>query len=155
MTQHLEAIEEKALSYLGQVANPLVRIDILHAHLTDAEAGELIPLGDLEDFLKHHELIRVIEALPQEADGATEELAGQDASASYVILGSRVPTQEQTAAMMLEQLNSMHESLSVAQAEAHNNADFALLSKVGDALQRIETLREKLIAAPKPSDSAS
>ena len=95
----------------------------------------------------------MIEALPREADGATEELAGHDASACYVILGSRVPTQEQTAAMMLEQLNTMHESLSVAQAEAGNNADFPLLGKVGDALRRIETLREKFIAAAKRSDS--
>ncbi len=155
MTQHLEAIEEKALRYLGQVSNPLVRIDVLHAHLADAEAGEQIVRGELEDFLKHHELIRVIEALPQEAGGATEELARQDASASYVILGDRVPTHEQTAAMMLEQLNSMHKAISVAQAEARNNADFALLSRISDALQRIEALREKLIAAAKLSDSAS
>ena len=155
MSQRLEAIEEKALSYLGQVSNPLVRIDVLHAHLTDAEAGEQIPRGELEDFLKHHELIRVIEALPQEADCATEELVRHDASASYVILGDRVPTDEQTAAMMLEQLSSMHKAISVAQAEARNNADFALLNRIDDALQRIEALREKLIAAAKLSDSAS
>lgn len=153
--QHLEAIEQKALSYLGQVSNPLVRIDVLHAHLTDADADEQIPCRDLEDFLKHHELFRVIEALPQETDGATEDLTGHDASASYVILSSRVPTQKQTAAMMLEQLNSMHESLSVAQAEARNNADFPLLGKVGVALHRIEALRGQLIATAKSSNSSS
>lgn len=157
----LETIEEKALNYLGQVSNPLVRIDVLHAHLTNPDASEQILLSDLEEFLTHHELIRVIKPLPQEAAGATEELAPGDGAGprSYVILSTRVPTKHQTAAMMLEQFNSMHEALSIARAQAKaralDNADFSRLGEIDDALQRIESLKQKLTASVNPPASAS
>ena len=153
---HLETIEEKALNYLGQVSNPLVRIDILHAHLADSDSSEQILLSDLEEFLTHHELIRVIKPLPQEADGETEELASVDGAGprSYVILNTRVPTQQQTAAMILERLNSMHEALSIAQAQARDHADFDRLGKIDEALGRIDGLKQKLttsVNAPGPA----
>ncbi len=153
----LESIEEKALNYLGQVSNPLVRIDVLHAHLMDADSIEAILLSDLEEFLAHHELIRVIKALPQEADGAAEELVPGDGAGprSYVILNTRVPTGQQTAAMMLDQLNSMHEALCTAQAQARNNADFDRLGKIDDAIGRIDGLIQKLTASLNPPGSAS
>ncbi len=157
----LETIEEKALIYLGQVSNPLVRIDALHAHLTDPDASEQILLGDLEEFLTHHELIRVIKPLPQEAGGAAEGPAPGDGAGprAYVILDTRVPTERQTAAMMLEQFNSMHEALSIAQAQAKtqalDNADFSRLGEIDDALRRIESLKQKLTASVKPPRSTS
>lgn len=153
----LESIEEKALNYLGQVSNPLVRIDVLHAHLMDAGSIESIVLSDLEEFLAHHELIRVIKTLPQEADGATEELVSADGTGprSHVILNTRVPTEQQTAVMMLEQLDSMHEALSIAQAQARDNADFNRLSKIDDALGRIEGLKQKLPASLRPPEPIS
>ncbi len=153
----LETIEEKALNYLGQVSNPLVRIDVLHAHVTDPDAGKQILLGDLEVFLTHHELIRVIKPLPQEADGAAEQLASVDGDGppSYVILNTRVPTEQQTAAMTLERLNSMHEALSIAQAQARDHADFDRLGKIDGALGRIEGLKQKLTASVSSPGSAS
>ena len=153
----LETIEEKALNYLGQVSNPLVRIDVLHAHVTDPDESEHILLSDLEEFLTHHELIRVIKPLPQEADGATEELASMDGPGppSYVILNTRVPTEQQTAAMMLERLNSIHEALSIAQAQARDQADFNRLGKIDDALQRIDGLKQKLTTSVNSPGSAS
>lgn len=157
----LESIEEKALNYLGQVSNPLVRIDVLHAHLTDPDANQQILLGDLEEFLTHHELIRVIKSFPQEVGGDTEELAPGDGAGprSYVILDTRVPTERQTAVMMLDQFNSMHEALSVARAQAKtlalDNADFSRLGEIDDALHRIESLKQKLTASVKPPASTS
>ncbi len=153
----LETIEEKALNYLGQVSNPLVRIDVLHVHLTDAAAGEQILLGHLEVFLTHHELIKVIKPLAQEAGVAAEEVASGDGAGphSYVILNTRVPTERQTTAMMLDQLNSLHEALSIAQAQARDNADFSHLAEIDDALGRVEGLREKLTASVNPPASTS
>lgn len=153
----LELIEEKALNYLGQVTNPLVRIDVLHAHLMEADSVEAILPSDLEEFLAHHELIKVIKPLPQEADGTTAEPGPDDASGpfSYVILNTRVPTEQQTAAMMLDQLNSMHEALAIAKAQARDNADFNRLAEVDDALERVEGLIQKLTASLKPPGSAS
>ncbi len=153
----LESIEEKALNYLGQVSNPLVRIDVLHAHLMDAGSIERILLSDLEEFLAHHESIRVIKTLLQEADGATEELVSGEGAGprSYVILNTRVPTGQQTAVMMLEQLDSMREALSIAQTQARDNADFNRLSKIDDALGRIEGLKQKLPASLNPPGPTS
>lgn len=153
----LELIEEKALNYLGQVSNPLVRLDVLHAHLVDADSVETILLSDLEEFLAHHELIKVIKPLPQEADGAAEAPGSGDGAGprSYVILNTRVPTEQQTAAMMLDQLNSMHEALAIAKAQARNNVDFNRLGDIDDALERVEGLIQKLTASLKPPGSAS
>ena len=153
----LESIEEKALNYLGQVSNPLVRIDVLLAHLTDTDSREIIPLTDLEEFLAHHELIRVIKPLPQESEAASEKLAsGDDAGPhSYVILDTRVPTEQQTSAMMLDQLNNLHEALSIAQAQARDNADYQRLSAMDDALHRVDGLRQKLTDSINPSGAAS
>lgn len=149
----LESVEEKALNYLGQVSNPLVRIDVLYAHLMDADSSEGILLSDLEVFLTHHELFRVIKPLPQEAGGGMDELASSDggASISYVILDTRVPTEQQNSAMMLDQLNSMHEALSVAHAEAQDTADYQRLSAMDDALARIDALRQKVTDSINPS----
>ena len=149
----LELIEEKALNYLGQVTNPLVRIDVLHAHLMESDSIEAILLSDLEEFLAHHELIKVIKPLAQEADGTAEGPGADDGAGahSYVILNTRVPTEQQTAAMMLDQLNSMHEALAIAQAQARDNADFNRLAEVDDALERIEGLRQKLTSSLKAS----
>ncbi len=157
----LETIEEKALNYLGQISNPLVRIDVLHVHLTDPGAGEQILLSDLEVFFTHHELIRVIKPLAQEAGVATEEVASGDGAGprSYVILDTRVPTEQQTTAMMLDQLNSLHEALSIAQAHAKtqalDTADFSRLGEIDDALGRVQGLREKLTASVNPPASTS
>ena len=157
----LETIEEKALNYLGQVSNPLVRIDALHAHLTDPDASDRILLGDLEEFLTHHDLIRVIKPLPQEAGSATDGLVPVHGAGpcSYVILNTRVPTERQTAAMMLEQFNTLHEALSIARAQAKTQAlddtDFSRLGDIDDALQRIESLKQKLTASVNPPGPAS
>lgn len=145
MSKHLETIEEKALNYLGQVSNPLVRIDVLHSHLRDNEESATLTLADLKDFLSRHDSFRVMEALLTDDDDAGALSIQADSVAStFVILSTRVPTDQQLSGMMLDQIESMHDALNVAMTQAHDSADRALMKKVGDALQRLETLRRKL-----------
>lgn len=146
MAQQLEDIEERILNYLGQVSNPLVRMDVLHRHLGGAEADRQIPLAKLEAFLTQHELIKVIKPLPEAEDNATS---------SYAILTTRVPTAQQTSAMMLEQLNILHEALSIAQAQAQNSADFPRLGELDEALRRLDSLRRKLLDHETPPEASS
>lgn len=145
MSQHLEDIEERILNYLGQVSNPLVRMDALHGHLGDAEAESQIPLGELKVFLTQHEHIRVIKPLSEAEDKATS---------SYAILNTRVPTGQQTSAMMLEQLNLLHEALSIAQVQAQDKADFPRLGEIDEALRRLAALRQKLIEHEAPPEAS-
>lgn len=149
---NLEAIEQHALSYLKQVTNPLVRIEVLHAHLRDHGLAEGLTVRELKDFLSKHELFRVIEpAVPVaelEALGLGEEIPIP--SGAYVILDTRVPSDQQLAAMMLDQLVAMQEALRVAKAEALDRADMKRMSAIDAVLQRIRELQQKL--APHGED---
>ncbi len=143
---NLEAVEEQALKYLAQVGNPLVRIEVLYAHLRDHGLGAGLSLTGLRDFLSKHELVRVMEpAVPVEELEALR--AGETAgvpSGAYVILATRVPSDRQLAMMMLEQLEAMEEALGVAKSEALNQADMAQANRIDAALHRIQSLRGKL-----------
>ena len=49
---NLEAIEQEVLSYLKQVTNPLVRVDLLLERLRQKKEFSLLTEGDLLDFLR-------------------------------------------------------------------------------------------------------
>ena len=53
--------------------------------------------------------------------------------------------------MMLEQLGSMREALTAAEAHARNDADAALAMKVSKALNRLDALKDKLLTPPASS----
>ena len=153
MSTFLESIEEKALNYLGQVSNPLVRLDVLQAHLTDGDTGEAFGVVDLKNFLSSHDSFRIIEA-PSTTGDFLEGLSAESESSTaiFVMLSTRVPTDQQLAVMMLDQLESLHQALNTAMAQAHENSDTVLMKKLGEALQRIDALRKKLTAsASEPS----
>ena len=149
----LEAVEQKALAYLQQVSNPLVRIEVLFAHLQEYDTTRAITLSELKDFLANHELFRVIEPLRPEGDAEAIELPHENglASSPYVILDTRVPTGQQMAAMMLEQLNSLHEALLTARTKARDRGDIPQMNRIGAAIHRIATLRDRLAALHQPS----
>ena len=58
---NLEAIEQHVLNYLGQTSNPLVRIDVVYAHLRDSGLADGLDLVQLKSFLSHHDLFRVMD----------------------------------------------------------------------------------------------
>lgn len=155
MTSKLESIEEKTLSYLSQVVNPLVRIDVLHTHLSESTESLSITFDDLKGFLVAHTQVRIIEAIDQASLGDNLDLKETESSFSpYAILVDRVPTEGQLAAMMLEQLESMHEALVTAGAHAQKDADAALAMKVSNALNRLDVLKQKLVAPPDSSTAS-
>lgn len=143
---NLEAIEQQALNYLAQVSNPLVRIEVLYAHLRDHGLAEGLDMAGLKDFLAKHDLIRVMEpALPvEDLEGIGAAEAPGVPSGAYAILATRVPSDQQLAAMMVEQLDAMREALQAAKTEALDRADVARMSALDAALNRVHALRAKL-----------
>ncbi len=146
MSQNLEDIEQKALSYLRQVSNPLVRLGVLYAHLEEELSTAGITVSDFRTFLENHELFRVIEPLELPDGGETTGDAAEDLSQPYVILDTRVPTEQQMSLMMLDQLNSLQEALTNAFTEAQGVADVPRMNTIQEALNRIEPLRKRLTA---------
>lgn len=137
---NLEAIEQRALAYLEHVSNPLVRIEVLHAHLTDHGLTEGLSPGQLKEFLSRHELVRVIEPPVQ---GIQDPAAGEP-SGAFAIAKERVPTQTQIASMMREQLDLLLEALRAAREEALHYGDSDKLSLIDDAQRKAALLSEKL-----------
>ena len=133
---NLERIEQKCLDYLMKVTRPLVSIATLAARLRedDDECGGLSE-RDLTDFLRKHELFRVIDS--------EEALDGID-SGPRVILVSRIPTAPEMSVMMKEQMKKMTDALASAQAEAARNADTETLAKIANVMKRAETLAKRL-----------
>ncbi len=144
---NLESIEQHSLNYLSQVSNPLVRIEVLHAHLRDREVVGDMDAARLKSFLEPHTLFRVMQ--PALAAGPGElDAAAPDPGAAYVILATRVPTQAQISTMMLDQLLALGQALVTARAEALELEDAARVARIEETLHRLSALHKKLDAAP-------
>lgn len=148
---NLETIEQRCLSYLEQVNNPLARLDALHEFLTKGESAIRLTQGELKDFLVKHERFRIIEPLelPQEDDTVSVEPGL--AACPYVILETRLPSEREMATMMLDQLNDMHQALGVAHDEAQNKHDTARMNSLQRTLERLQQLKNKLAETIKNS----
>lgn len=143
---NLEAIEQKCLSYLKQVKNPLVPISTLLRHLDQDEACRGVREQELIDFLRKHESFRVIDA-PEAHE--TSEPAGEPASrgidtAARVILVTRIPTQPEMKAVISAQIKTMTSALARAQAEAAESGDAEGFQKITEILERADALGKKL-----------
>lgn len=145
---NLEAIEEHVLNYLEQVTNPLVRIEVLHAHLRDRGLADTLDLARLKDFLGRHERVRVMEPGVTAPEGIGGD-AG-DPSGAYAILTTRVPTPEQITAMMVEQLQMLEQALIAARLAAIEDGDTARVTPIEEALRRIGALFKRLYPSDPP-----
>lgn len=136
---NLESAEQRCLSYLKQAANPLVPVSTLLRHVQAQEECGAITPPDLLDFLRGHELFRVIEPL-----GFTE---GSDdlglPAEPYAILCTREPTGKELNVLLYEQLESMRGALSLALEEAQLSGKTTLEGSVRDALRKVEDFRGK------------
>ena len=152
---NLETIEQRCLAYLAQTSAPLVPVSRLLRHLRNAEGGaEKIPERDLLDFLRKHELFKVIEA-PEPADdkvGAVLEKPPQDGmdpqdlgdpQGPSVILRTRIPTPPQLLNEIELQLDRMTAALHNALEEADDEGDIGACNKVREIIARTAGLREK------------
>ncbi len=140
---NLEEIEQKCLSYLKQVTNPLVSLDSLERYLRENADCEGFSDADLLDFLQKHELFTVLNDphAQDQADTLSQLQAAGLSTGPQVILCTRVPTQENITAMMYEQLESMIDALNKAANEAQAAGDQKAHEKVLEALARAQKLK--------------
>lgn len=140
---NLEAVEQKSLSFLKQTTNPLVPIKTLLAHLDQDSETSGMSETELKAFLKWHELFRVLEPgqvpAPEEL---THMLLGEG---PFVILDTRVPTQDQVLQEMSKQLDVMIESLVKALDQARVQGDQERGREVLKVLSRAQHLRQKML----------
>jgi hypothetical protein len=151
---NLESIEQQSLNYLSEVSNPLVRIEVLHAHLRDRGFADDMDSAQLKSFLERHTLFRVMQPAPLAAgaDSGGPDSSALDPGAAYVILATRVPAQAQLSAMMLEQILALEQALVTARAQALEHGDPARVGPIEEALRRVSSLREKLAPRPNPAN---
>lgn len=140
---NLEVAEQKCLKYLKGASNPLVPVSLLLRHVRKNDECSSISEHELLDFLRNHELFKVID--PLDICGVSEEPEGLAlVSEPRAILCTRVPTQDQLNAMMYDQLDTMIEALLSALKESQEDGKTDLTDKIKDALERSEKLRKKL-----------
>jgi len=143
---NLEAVERRCLSYLEQVSNPLARFTSLLQRIREDEDCGAVSENELLDFLRNHELFRVIEPPqfaqdPRDLDALPEAGVG---GGPRVILETRIPTKAQMSAMVREQVANVVDALSKAFAEARRTQDPEMCDKLLDALARAEKLQKKV-----------
>lgn len=143
---NLEELEQRTLHYLKQVSNPLVRVDTLHHYLAQFPAMRDLNLRDLTAFLRYHELFKVLEPPGLETDSElSKNLAEHGFLASpCVMLETRIPTQLQLTAMMIEQVDALLAALTAALREARERGDESHGKEIYATLQRAQALREEL-----------
>jgi len=142
----IEAVEQKTLSYLKQVTNPLVPISRLLRHLRQDEALAALDERELLEFLRDHELFNVIET----AGIGMELMAVDDLAAAgismepRVVLCTRVPTREQLGEQITSEFDSMVEALSAALTEARDEGHADRVRAIMKLLDRANALRGRL-----------
>ena len=149
---NLDRMEEKLLNYLGQVSNPLVRLDVLYDHLRQDEQFKELSREDLLDFLNPHDQVNVIQSLGDPKISQELEEAGFN-SGPCVILRTRIPTGDRLGTMMVEQLTTVHEALGKALIEARERGDASTESEIRKALERSSDLRRRLTEFEPSIDS--
>ena len=137
---NLERIEQKCLSYLMQVSNPLAHISTLMLHLNQDEHCRGISERDLTHFLRNHELFRVVDPPLPEAGLPSDGVA----PGPRVIVVTRIPTAPEMAAMITDQMEKMTEALASAQAEAAKAGDAEGFERIAEVMRRAEALAKKL-----------
>ena len=145
---NLEVVEQKCLNYLKQASNPLVDVDVLYRHVSQDGSAGALSRADLVDFLRHHELFKVMEPVGMAVDPETERLLGEAGlpAAPQAILCTRIPTQAELAEAIRQQLERMGSALVSALREAREHDDEARAANIETALQRMQHLEQKLKA---------
>lgn len=134
---NLEAIEQRTLRYLKQVTNPLVPLHVLTSHLR--QDPECADFGDRElvEFLRDHELFRVMEP-PDPTPG------GESEDDYYVILDTRVPPPAELAERMNQELTKMTDALTNALDQARQQGNEQEAQQINALIARTEELHKKI-----------
>lgn len=154
---NLEYVEQKCLSILAQVTNPLVPVYVLMNHLRADPECPPIEETELLAFLRNHEDIRVIEPSGESQEDGNEsarEALGLP-TGPRVILNARVPTQGESLAQIDDQLDTLTQALTVALQEARLHGNTGMEMHITDALQRAERMRlraRNIFGCPSETD---
>ncbi len=143
---NLEAIEQKCLAYLMQVSRPVVPVEQLLRYLRREEEFATVSERELLDFLRKHELFKLLDpiGLVADAEGAKAMAEAGISIGPCVILETRIPTDAQMVHQMELQLEILVQSLQTAAAEAREKDDRKRLKVLEGMLSRAEAIRERL-----------
>lgn len=150
---NFEDIEKTSIAYLTQSANPLVRISVLHAHISSKYKDKSPSAQEYTDFLTNHSEIKVMDPLSTIQNENTAEALSEAGftTTPCAILDSRVPSSQNLAAAMLDQLDSMTNALSRALQEARSDDDTEKAHGIYETLVRTSKMKEKIVAFTKAS----
>mgnify|MGYP001078536983 CR=1 FL=1 len=142
---NLEEIERRVLKYLKETSTPLVPVDTLLRFLQRRGEFPELSEADLVQFLRKHELFRVIEPLPMEDPEAARELAEAGfVPRPRVILVTRMPSTHDIKAGMREELERIQAALEAALEEARERRDGERVRKLRAAIRRAERLWKRI-----------
>jgi len=142
---NLERVEQLCLNYLRQATTSIVPVSTLLEHCHREPQCEDLTEQELLEFLRPHELVRIVDppADAQELESEALRAAGF-ALGPRAILSTRVPTRDEFAGMMAEQLDTMTKALTEAIDEAEKGETPEMAIQMKEALIRAQVLREKL-----------
>jgi hypothetical protein len=141
---NLEDVEERCINYLRQAANPLVSVHTLLEYCRREPSCAELSEQELIDFLRPHELVRVVDPPPPEDPvqlGVYAE-SGLDMG-PRAILKARMPSPREAATIMDSQLDNMLSALGKALEEADRAQQTEMAARIRETIQRTELLREK------------
>jgi hypothetical protein len=147
----LEAVEQRALAYLKQTANPIVPVDRLLRHLAEDDQCADVREDQLLEFLRRHELFVVMDgpSLPLDDADATELAEAGIVPGARVMLATRVPSPAQLAALIEAELTTLTEALSNALAEAKRKGRPERARELIRILSKADKIRDKLAEFPE------
>lgn len=140
----LEHIEKVCLDFLRQTTNPLVPVETLYAACT--EQGDIaFTRAELLHFLRSHAEVLVVDGADSESEVSTLDfLEAGIHMGPRAILKTRIPTREEMADMMQQQLAHMRSNLREALAQARSNADHTTVKEIEAALVRSDQIEAKV-----------
>lgn len=143
---NLETVEQRCLSYLKEVSNPLVPVDTLLRHVRrDPDCADLTE-RELLEFLGEHELFKVIEAggLGSEPERRESLAAAGLVAGPQVILSTRIPPPQALADMMSDELDTLASALVSAMKEAQSRDESGQEAEIKQLLHRVGELKKRL-----------
>jgi hypothetical protein len=145
---NLEEIEQRCFKYLMETSTPLVPVETLWRFLL--RKGEYPGLTEqvFIEFLRHHELFRVIEPLPLPDDPEAEKQLSEAGFRPQprVVLCTRLPSAHDLKQGMLEELAKMLEALGNALQEAIGIKDKEKVRDLRTIIRRAEAMAERIDA---------
>jgi len=142
----LELVEEKCVSYLDQVTNPIAPVATLLQHVRQEEGCESLTQQHLLEFLRGNQAFIVVER-----EGEDEDAEEADAlrEVGYVpgprvLLKRRTPTKEELAGLIEQQLDRMNAALHQGLKGATREGDAQSVAKIREILNRADELRDHI-----------